>query len=80
MKRLARALTRLYPASWRQRYGEEFEALLEQCPANPRMVVNAGAGAVGAWLRWPAAAAPRAGPGSLDIGHRHAFTLTGVFT
>jgi hypothetical protein len=57
VKRLARALTRLYPASWRQRYGEEFEALLEQCQASPRMVVNTLGGAVGAWLRWPTAAA-----------------------
>jgi hypothetical protein len=27
--RLARLLTRLYPAGWRERYGEEFEAMLE---------------------------------------------------
>jgi hypothetical protein len=27
---LARALTRLYPRPWRQRYGVEFEALLEE--------------------------------------------------
>ena len=33
MKGMAIALTRLYPASWRDRYGDEFEALLEQCPA-----------------------------------------------
>jgi hypothetical protein len=26
---LARLLTRLYPRPWRERYGEEFEALLE---------------------------------------------------
>jgi hypothetical protein len=29
MRKLARSLIRLYPASWRARYGEEFEALLE---------------------------------------------------
>jgi hypothetical protein len=29
MKRLARWLARLYPRQWRARYGEEFEALLE---------------------------------------------------
>jgi hypothetical protein len=29
MRNLARLLIRLYPASWRERYGEEFEALLE---------------------------------------------------
>ncbi|WP_251106592.1 hypothetical protein [Alloacidobacterium dinghuense] len=27
--RLARLLTRLYPKAWRERYGEEFESLLE---------------------------------------------------
>jgi hypothetical protein len=27
-RRLARLLTRLYPQAWRERYGEEFEALL----------------------------------------------------
>jgi hypothetical protein len=56
MKRLAMALTHLYPASWRVRYGEEFEALLEQCAPGPAMVLNTAAGAVGAWLRWPATA------------------------
>ncbi|MGE5292071.1 MAG: hypothetical protein ACM3ML_33780 [Micromonosporaceae bacterium] len=56
MKRLAGVLTRLYPASWRERYGEEFEALLEQCPGGPRMVANTACGAVSAWLRWPATA------------------------
>jgi len=29
MKNIARFLIRIYPASWRARYGEEFEALLE---------------------------------------------------
>ena len=29
MRRLAQALIRLYPASWRERYGEEFETLIE---------------------------------------------------
>jgi hypothetical protein len=29
MKRLTRFFIRLYPATWRARYGEEFEALLE---------------------------------------------------
>ena len=30
-----RSLVRLYPASWRARYGEEFEALLEERPLGP---------------------------------------------
>ena len=29
MKRLIRFLARLYPTRWRERYGEEFDALLE---------------------------------------------------
>jgi hypothetical protein len=56
MNRLAVAMTRLYPAGWRERYGPEFAALLQQCPATPRVVLNTAAGAAGAWLRWPATA------------------------
>lgn len=29
---LARSLLSLYPRTWRERYGEEFSAMLEQCP------------------------------------------------
>ena len=32
--RLARILTRLYPPAWRDRYGEEFEAMLEMGPGD----------------------------------------------
>jgi hypothetical protein len=32
MSGLARFVTHLYPAAWRQRYGDEFEALLEDKP------------------------------------------------
>jgi hypothetical protein len=32
---LARLLTRLYPRPWRERYGDEFEALLETRPGGP---------------------------------------------
>jgi hypothetical protein len=32
MKRLSKSLVRLYPAEWRQRYGAEFEAMLEDVP------------------------------------------------
>ncbi len=60
MRWLAVALTRLYPATWRERYGEEFNALLEQCPARLGMVVNTAAGAIGAWMRWPALASASA--------------------
>jgi hypothetical protein len=30
MKRILKLLTRLYPTTWRRRYGEEYEALLEE--------------------------------------------------
>jgi hypothetical protein len=32
MRRVTQFLIRLYPANWRERYGEEFEALLEDSP------------------------------------------------
>jgi hypothetical protein len=37
---LARLLTRLYPPAWRERYGEEFEALLEMGPSDLRTLAN----------------------------------------
>jgi hypothetical protein len=36
MKRLTRFLARLYPARWRERYGAEFDALLEDATPKPR--------------------------------------------
>jgi len=36
MKRLLKLLTRLYPSSWRERYGEEYEALLEDVTPRAR--------------------------------------------
>jgi hypothetical protein len=38
--RLARRLTKLYPAAWRGRYGDEFEALLEAGPGDLRTLAN----------------------------------------
>jgi hypothetical protein len=38
---LARLLTRLYPRRWRERYGEEFQAHLEDGPNNLRTSSNA---------------------------------------
>ena len=35
MSSLARFVIRLYPAAWRKRYGDEFEALLEAHPPTP---------------------------------------------
>lgn len=36
MKRLTRFLTRFYPLSWRHRYGDEFDALLDQSTPSAR--------------------------------------------
>ncbi|HSB65135.1 MAG TPA: hypothetical protein VLD65_01070 [Anaerolineales bacterium] len=44
-------LTRLYPSSWRERYAEEFEALLEQCLHSPLDVVDIILGALDAHLQ-----------------------------
>jgi hypothetical protein len=38
--RLARWLVRLYPRDWRERYGEEFEALLQDGSGGVRAFVN----------------------------------------
>ena len=47
---LLRALVRLYPARWRERYGEEYDALLEEHGADLRTVADVAAGAIDAWL------------------------------
>lgn len=39
--RLAHLLVRLYPRPWRERYGTEFQALLEDGPGGLRTLVNA---------------------------------------
>lgn len=39
-ERLAHWMTRLYPSSWRDRYGEEFEALLIAQPGSLCNVIN----------------------------------------
>jgi hypothetical protein len=46
MKRLILAFARLYPASWRRRYGDEFEALLEDSDATWRGVLDVLRGAL----------------------------------
>jgi hypothetical protein len=46
MKRLARHLIRLYPASWRRRYGEEFEALLEDSSPGIQGILDLMKGAI----------------------------------
>lgn len=41
-------LVGLYPVRWRERYGTEFSALLEELPASPSVVLDVFVGAVGA--------------------------------
>ncbi len=40
MKPLIRLAAKLYPRSWRERYGAEFEALLDDTGADPRIALN----------------------------------------
>jgi hypothetical protein len=40
MKLLIRFAAKLYPRSWRERYGAEFDALLDDIGANPRIALN----------------------------------------
>jgi hypothetical protein len=46
-----RFLLRLYPKSFRERYGDELLALLEELPATPQVVLDLLAGAVDAHVR-----------------------------
>lgn len=48
---MRRFLIRLYPAVWRDRYGDEFEALLEERPIGPFDVADIILGAIDARLR-----------------------------
>jgi hypothetical protein len=48
---MRRLLIRLYPAVWRHRYGDEFEALLEERPLGPFDVADIILGAIDARLR-----------------------------
>src|SRR5688572_6147871 len=45
-----RTLLKLYPRPWRERYGDEFLALLEKEGTRPGVVVNVLAGAFDAWV------------------------------
>jgi len=46
-----RALLRLYPRRWRERYGEEFELVLRSTPPGPGTVLDVVRGALDAHLR-----------------------------
>jgi len=54
MSGLARFVTRLYPAEWRQRYGDEFEALLEDRPPTLSSLFDLMKGATKMHLSVPA--------------------------
>jgi hypothetical protein len=49
--RFAKRLIRLYPRAWRDRYEEEFVALLEESPTSVGDVFDVARGATDAWLR-----------------------------
>jgi hypothetical protein len=53
MKGLTRFLIRLYPARWRERYGEEFEALLEDSAAGRPEIFDLLKGAIRMQLSLP---------------------------
>jgi hypothetical protein len=53
MKPLIRFAAKLYPRSWRERYGAEFEALLDDTGADPRVALNVFTEAIGMQVqRW----------------------------
>ncbi len=51
MSRLIGWLVRAYPRAWRERYEEEFVAMLEQGPVSIRDLFDVTLGVVDAWLR-----------------------------
>lgn len=51
MRRKSHHLLRLYPAAWRDRYADEFAALLDDCPSSPALVLDVVLGALDARLR-----------------------------
>lgn len=51
MSRLIQIIARLYPRSWRERYGEEFSALLEDLNPSAGAAFNVFTGAIGMQIR-----------------------------
>jgi hypothetical protein len=51
VNRLARWLVGLYPGAWRERYEDEFVAMLEQRRASPSDLGDVALGALDAWVR-----------------------------
>lgn len=50
MHKISRHLLRLYPAAWRDRYGDELAALLDDCPSSPALVFDVLLGVLDARL------------------------------
>jgi hypothetical protein len=50
---MLKALLRLYPTTWRERYGDEFLAVLEEQRLSPRLLLDVLAGALDAHLYQP---------------------------
>jgi hypothetical protein len=82
-----RWLVRFYPQKWRERYEQEFVALLEQVPHGPRMTVDVVIGGLLARLAPPPAEPPvtlePAGgtdlkPTFQPVGRQTAFALAGL--
>ena len=57
----AESLLRLYPRAWRERYGEEFLAMLGDEPLRLAQAIDVVAGAVDAWTSGEVRRATRAG-------------------
>jgi hypothetical protein len=51
VRRLERLLVGLYPRAWRERYEEEFVAMLEQRPASVSDLVDVAFGVLDTWVR-----------------------------
>lgn len=74
MTRRLTGLVRLYPRAWRRRYGAGLEALLDEMPATPAVVLDVVRGAAGAHVRqrrsaavWCAAAVVTAAAEALSL-------------
>ena len=67
---MRRFLIRCYPARWRARYGDEFEAILEERPLGPFDVADIVLGALDARLRMRGRAAGTAHGRGLDMSLR----------
>jgi len=52
MKRLALLIARLYPYAWRQRYGQELNALIEDSTPGPAVLLDTLQGALAMQIKW----------------------------